>query len=50
MYASDTDDKHSVYGGRVSLLGLPVMFSSLTQKFMILSAAEAECVVGVVGI
>ena len=46
-YAANTDDRHSVSGGRVCLKGCPVTFLSQTQKFAALSVTEAEGAAGV---
>ena len=46
-YATDTNDPHSISGGRVYLEGCSVTFRSQTQKFVTLSVIEAEGTTGV---
>lgn len=46
-YAANTDDRRSVTGARVFLENCPVIFRSVTQKFVTLSVTKAETAAGV---
>ena len=46
-YAADPETRRSVTGTRVSLCGVPVMWRSVTQKFVTLSVTEAKSAAGV---
>jgi len=46
-YATNPDDCRSISGGRVFVNGAPIVFRSVTQKFVTFSMTEAEFAAGV---
>ena len=46
-YAMDPNDHRSIFGGRVFVDNVPILFRSVTQKFVMLSVTEAKIAAGV---
>ena len=47
-YATNPDDHRSISGGRVFVDNVPILFRSVTQKFVMLSVTEAKIAAGVI--